>query len=105
MDEKNDKITLYTSRFCAHSLSVEHLLREYDIPAEIVNIDGDAEARARLIEINDGYASVPTLIFPDGTQLTEPTLRRLREKLGIEKASLFDRALGLIVGGKDKRRL
>jgi len=101
MHDQHEKIILYTSRFCGHSLSVEHLLREYDIPVEIVNIDGDAEARARLIELNDGYASVPTLIFPDGTHLTEPSLRRLREKLGIEKASLFDRALGLLVGGED----
>ncbi|MDX1686980.1 MAG: glutaredoxin domain-containing protein [Candidatus Promineifilaceae bacterium] len=101
MDNQDEKITLYTSRFCGHSLSVEHLLREYGIPAEIVNIDGDAEANARLLELNDGYASVPTLLFPDGTQMTEPSLRRLREKLGIEEASLIDRALGLIVGGRD----
>lgn len=101
MDDKNESIILYTSRFCGHSLSVEHLLRQYDIPAEIVNVDGNAEARARLIELNGGYASVPTLLFPDGTKLTEPSLRRLREKLGIEEASLFDRALGLIVGGND----
>lgn len=101
MADRNEKIILYTSSFCVHSLSVEHLLREYDIPAEIVNIDGDAEARARLIELNDGYASVPTLIFPDGAQLTEPSMRRLREKLGIEEASLLDRALGFIVGGKE----
>lgn len=101
MDDHNDKIILYTSRFCGHSLSVEHLFRQYEIPAEIVNIDGNAEARARLIELTEGYASVPTLLFPDGTQMTEPSLRRLREKLGIEEASLLDRALGLIVGGKD----
>ena len=101
MNDQNERLILYTSRFCGHSLSVEHLLRENVIPAEIVNIDGDAEARARLVELNGGYASVPTLIFPDGTHLTEPSLRRLREKLGIEEASLLDRALGLIVGGKD----
>ena len=100
MDNNGEKITLYTSRFCAHSLSVEYLLREYGIPAQIVNIDGDAEARARLMQLNGGYASVPTLIFPDGSQLTEPSLHRLREKLGIEEGSLLDRALGLIVGGK-----
>lgn len=101
MDDNDEKITLYTSRFCAHSLTVEHLLCQYGIPAETVNIDGDAEARATLIALNGGYASVPTLIFPDGTQLTEPSLRRLREKLGIEEQSLLDRALGLIAGGKD----
>ena len=101
MDDQNDRIILYTSRFCGHSLSVEHLFRQYDVPAEVVNIDGDAGARERLVELNGGYASVPTLIFPDGTQMTEPSLRRVREKLGIEKASLLDRALGLIAGGED----
>lgn len=91
MDEHNEQIILYTSHFCGHSRSVERFLDKHQIPTEVINIDGDRDARARLIEINEGYASVPTLIFPDGSKLTEPPISRLREKLGIESEGLGDR--------------
>jgi hypothetical protein len=33
------------------------------------------------MEINNGNASVPTLVFPDGSTLTEPSTAVLRQKL------------------------
>ena len=33
------------------------------------------------MEINHGNASVPTLVFPDGSTLTEPSDQALRQKL------------------------
>jgi mycoredoxin len=83
-EEKNEKIILYTSRWCAHSRSVEGYLSRNDISVQKINIDGNQEARRELIEINRGYASVPTLIFPDGTKLTEPSISTLRGKLDLE---------------------
>ena len=77
----NETITLYTSNWCAHAMSVEGFLQKNDITVNMINIDGNPEARERLIENNGGYASVPTLIFPDGTKLTEPSFGQLREKL------------------------
>lgn len=70
-------------------------MEKHDVPVELINVDGNEEARARLIEINGGYASVPTLLFPDGSKLTEPPISRLRQKLGIEGESLSDRIRNL----------
>lgn len=81
-----EKITIYTSKWCAHSLSVERFLDKNEIAVHKINIDGNGESRARLIEINGGYASVPTLIFPDGTKLTEPSLAQLRKKLQVDQS-------------------
>ena len=92
-----EKIILYTSNWCAHSLSVERFLDSNEIAVHKINIDGNSESRARLIEINGGYASVPTLIFPDGTKLTEPSLSLLREKLQVgQSPSLADRVRHLL---------
>lgn len=96
MEEKNLPIILYTSRYCGHARLVRRLLEKSDIPVDVIDIDGDPEARARLIEINGGYASVPTLLFPDGSKLTEPSLSRLRAMLGIERQSLSDRVRQLL---------
>ncbi len=83
-EEGSEKIILYTSRWCVHSRSIEGYLSRNDISVQKINIDGNQEARQELIEINGGYASVPTLIFPDGTKLTEPSLSKLRRKLNLE---------------------
>jgi len=100
----NGLITLYTSNWCAHATSVEGFLEKYDIPVKTINIDRDREARERLIEINGGYASVPTLVFPDGSKLTEPSFGELREKLSIEPpTSVVDRIKGLI--GRDREEV
>ena len=98
MDEKNEEIILYTSSYCGHSRSVERFLEQHKVPVQVINIDGNQEARTRLVEINNGYASVPTLIFPDGSKLTEPPLSLLRQKLEIESQSLSDRVRNLFSG-------
>lgn len=82
--EQQDKITLYTSSWCMQSRSVERFIEKHGIEAEIINIDGNAAARETLIQINNGYASVPTLIFPDGSKLTEPSMAALKRKLEME---------------------
>jgi hypothetical protein len=69
-------------------------MKRNEIDIEEVSIDGDMIARAELMEINRGYASVPTLIFPDGTRLTEPGFRDIRRQLGLEKPSLISRLFG-----------
>jgi len=99
----SDKITLYTSSWCGHSMSVEGFLDRNDIPVEKINIDKDAESRERLIHLNGGYASVPTLIFPDGTKLTEPSIGQIRTKLAMEAPpGLMDRIRGLL-GQEDEQ--
>ena len=76
-----EEITLYTSRWCVHSMSVEGFLNRYNVPVKLINIDRDPEAREELIHLNDGFASVPTLVFPDGSKLTEPSYGQIRDKL------------------------
>ena len=91
-----ESVTVYTSSYCLHSRSVVRFLKKNDIPAEIISIDGDREAKELVMSINNGYASVPTVIFPDGTHLTEPSYKQLREKLDLEKPTLSQRLKGLI---------
>ena len=64
-----------------------------------VNIRQDEAARARVREINGGCESVPTLVFPDGSTLTEPSTSLLNQKLGLvegqsESAPREGRSLG-----------
>jgi mycoredoxin len=73
-------------------------MKEHNILVQQISIDGDPEARSQVMTINNGYASVPTLIFPDGTTLTEPSFRQLRTKLGLEQTSLVNKVRKLFGG-------
>ena len=92
----SEKVTVYTSSYCLHSRSVVRFLKKNDIAADIISIDGDSGAREKVMSLNQGYASVPTLVFPDGTQLTEPSSRELRAKLDISQPSLTERLKGAL---------
>ena len=46
-----------------------------------VGIEGNEEATKFIMTLNNGYQSVPTIIFPDGAVLTEPDWEELRLKI------------------------
>ncbi len=52
-----------------------------EIPFTAVDIETDPEAEEFVKQVNRGYAVVPTLLFPDGTTLTNPTLAQVRAQL------------------------
>jgi hypothetical protein len=52
-----------------------------------VDIRQDEAGRARVREINAGCESVPTLVFPDGSTLTEPSPHALNLKLGLDEGT------------------
>ncbi len=76
-----EPIILYTSQYCGHSQQVERFLKDQKVAATIITIDGNPDARDTVKGINNGYASVPTLVFPDGSTLTEPSISELKNKL------------------------
>lgn len=80
---------LYTSMFCSHSRIVEAFLDDHEIDLEKVSIDGSPEAREAVKALNNGYASVPTLVLDDGRILTEPSFNDLRRALGIKQPNLL----------------
>lgn len=60
---------------------VKNMLKLSKVEFEYINIQQNAEAAARVKSINNGYESVPTLLFPDGSTLTEPSAGQLKRKL------------------------
>ena len=90
-----DKIIMYTSDTCTHSWAVERFMEKHEIPVQLINISRSPEARQKVMELNRGYASVPTLLFPDGSQLTEPSFGQLKAKLNIHTPSLWSRIRAL----------
>lgn len=93
-------IIIYTSDTCTHSWAVERFMKEWSVPVEYRNISRKPEHKEQVMELNKGYASVPTLLFPDGTQMTEPSFKTLRATLGIVEPGLWERIKGFFGGGE-----
>jgi len=76
-----DTIIVYGHPTCPSLGPVKGLLTQSKVKFEYINIHQDGDAAARVRAINIGNESVPTLVFPDGSTLTEPTVGELKSKL------------------------
>ena len=76
-----DTIIVYGHPTCPNLGPVKGLLTQSKVKFEYIDIHQDSVAAARVRAINNGNESVPTLVFPDGSTLTEPTVAELQSKL------------------------
>lgn len=76
-----DAILVYGHQACPGLGPVKGLLTQSKVKFEYIDIHQDNVAAARVRAINNGNESVPTLVFPDGSTLTEPAVGELKSKL------------------------
>jgi mycoredoxin len=76
-----EAISVYGHPTCPALGPVKGLLTQSKVKFEYIDIHQDSVAAARVRAINNGNESVPTLVFPDGSTLTEPTVGELQSKL------------------------
>ncbi len=74
-------LTMYTTDWCGYCVRLKHGLEREGIGYDEVNIEHTPEAAEVVMRANGGNRTVPTLVFPDGTALTNPTLREVKAKL------------------------
>jgi mycoredoxin len=73
--------TMYSTGWCGYCHRLEGQLHREGIPFEVVDIEQHPGA-ARIVEkANDGNQTVPTLVYADGTAMTNPSLAQVKQKL------------------------
>lgn len=77
----SDGITMYGAEWCGDCRRSKRLLDELGVAYEYIKTDEVEGAIDRVLEYNDGAQSIPVIVFPDGTHLTEPSDPDLRAKL------------------------
>jgi mycoredoxin len=78
------ELVVYATSWCGDCVRAKRFLDEHRVAYRWIDIDHDREAEALVRKVNGGNRSVPTLFFPDGSTLVEPSTRELAERLGIE---------------------
>jgi mycoredoxin len=77
----DQKIKMYATSWCGDCRMARRWFDSHHIPYEWINIEDDDEAAAYVVKVNRGMRSVPTIVFPDGSILIEPSPRELANKL------------------------
>lgn len=78
-------LTIYSTPWCGYCTRLKRQLERDGIAFTDINIENDAESERFVVSVNNGNATVPTVRFPDGSTLTNPSLREVTARL--EQAS------------------
>lgn len=74
-------IVMYSTSWCPDCHRAKKVLDRENISYINVDIEEDEQGLAFVRELNEGNRVVPTIIFPDGEILVEPSTSALREKV------------------------
>ena len=83
MAQDNDQIVVYGTTWCPDCRRAKQFFGNQRIDYRWVDIEQDPDAMKYVEELNDGKRIVPTIIFPDGEKLVEPSNAELADTLGI----------------------
>lgn len=74
-------LTMYSTPWCGYCYRLASQLDREGITYEVINIEQDAAAAELVRGVNGGNRTVPTVRFDDGSVLTNPSLKQVKEKL------------------------
>ena len=78
---QDSSVTMYSTVWCGYCRRLKDQMDRAGISYEVVDIEQDPAAAELVMSVNGGNQTVPTLFFPDGSALTNPSLRDVQEKL------------------------
>ena len=78
---QDTEIILYGTAWCGDCKLARLVLDKLGVPYTDIDIDENPEMRQAMMELNGGLGNVPTIVFPDGSLLIEPSRDVLQNKL------------------------
>jgi mycoredoxin len=76
-----EDIKMYGTTWCPDCVRSKRWLEKHGFSYTWYDIGKDAAARDYVVKVNHGNRSVPTILFPDGSVLVEPSDAELAKKL------------------------
>lgn len=74
-------VTMYTTTWCGYCVRLKKLMQLEGIEFAEVDIEQDAQAADIVTAANGGNRTVPTLVFADGSALTNPSIEQVKDQL------------------------
>ena len=74
-------LTIYSTQWCGYCHRLMKQLDREQVGYDVVDIENDPAAAEFVMGVNGGNQTVPTVVFPDGTAMTNPSLAQVKERL------------------------
>jgi mycoredoxin len=74
-------LTMYSTTWCGYCYRLRSQLEREGIAYEVVDIERDQAAAEFVMSVNGGNQTVPTVLFPDGGALTNPSIVEVKNRL------------------------
>jgi mycoredoxin len=75
-------VTMYTTSWCGYCVRLKRMMQTEGIDFAEVNIEVDEQAADIVMNANGGNRTVPTVVFADGSALTNPSIDQVKAQLG-----------------------
>jgi mycoredoxin len=77
----SQRVTMYTTPWCGFCRRLKGQLAREGIEVAEIDIERDPAAADYVMSVNGGMQTVPTVVFPDGAALTNPSAAQVRDRL------------------------
>ncbi|GAA4450919.1 mycoredoxin [Phytohabitans houttuyneae] len=74
-------LTMYSTNWCGYCHRLKSQLDRESIGYEVVDIERDPAAAQYVMSVNGGNQTVPTVRFPDGSAMTNPSIIEVKDRL------------------------
>ena len=75
-----NQIVIYVTEWCPDCRRAKFFFKRKNVDVVEVDVNADKKAEKFVKELNNGNRSVPTIIFPNGSMMVEPSTQELEEK-------------------------
>ncbi|MDA0274379.1 MAG: mycoredoxin [Actinobacteria bacterium] len=75
-------LTMYSTQWCGYCQRLKGQLDRAGVAYIEIDIEHSAEAAEYVQSVNGGNQTVPTVVLPDGTAMTNPSINQLLAALG-----------------------
>ena len=76
-----DQPIVFTTSWCGYCIRLKSQLDRAGIDFHEINIEDHADGAAIVAQVNDGNLTVPTVLFRDGSTLTNPSAAQVTSRL------------------------
>ena len=76
-----EQMTIYSTPWCGYCHRLMKQLDREGVTYAMVDIEQDPAAADYVMHVNGGNQTVPTVVFPDGSALTNPSLAQVKDKI------------------------
>ncbi len=99
MASSETPLIVYGASWCPDCRRAKQFLASHRVPYEWIDLEEFPDKTAEVEARNDGKRIIPTIVFPDGTFLAEPSNDELADRIGLSRVASAKEYDIIIVGG------